>query len=51
MYSSIEDIVYEAHSRGLKDELFVKVGELRLIHPRKQLSHIYEQAFSDITTN
>lgn len=51
MYNSIEDIVYEAHSRGLKDELFAKVGELRLTHPRKALSSLYEQAFSDIIKN
>lgn len=45
--SSIEEIVYEAYYLGMREELFTKVGELKLLSDNKhrELKELYEEAF------
>ena len=45
MESPLEDIVYLAYQIGKRDELFRKISELRLVHPRMDLSKLYEMAY------
>jgi len=43
--SKIEDLVYNALEHGKRDNLLVAVAEIRLMHPKKPLGQIYEEAY------
>jgi len=45
--AKIEDILYEAHSLGLREKVFEKVGKMKIKEKYKyvELSTVYEKAF------
>jgi hypothetical protein len=51
MESPLEDIVYLAYQIGKRDELFRKISELRLVHPRMDLKKLYEMAYDYVKNN
>lgn len=48
--AKIEEVLYEAHSLGLREDVFEKVGKMKSKEKYKyvELSVIYEKAFSKV---
>ena len=47
---TIEDILYEAHTLGIREETIVEVRTIRTKNPHMQLTDVYEQAFLLVKT-
>ena len=46
--SSIEDLVYSAHTHGQRNQLLNKVSELRIKHPKLSLEQLYDKAYREV---
>tara|TARA_R110000796_G_scaffold79375_3_gene176428 strand:+ start:127 stop:282 length:156 start_codon:yes stop_codon:yes gene_type:complete len=43
--SKIEELVYNAHEHGQRENLFKKVSKIRELKPNMPLEDIYEEAY------
>jgi hypothetical protein len=46
--SSIEDLVYDAHTHGQRNQLLSKVSEIRNKYPYMPLEKVYDKAYNII---
>jgi len=46
-----EDYLYEAHSLGIKDEVFIEVRKIRESNPHMELSDVYQKALESVKNN
>ena len=46
--SSIEDLVYSAHTHGQRNQLLNKVSEIRKEYPHIPLEKVYDKAYNII---
>jgi hypothetical protein len=45
---TIEDIIYRALDRGIKEELMIKVGDRISEDPNRDLYTVYSQSYDDL---
>ncbi len=48
LMDSIEDIIYKALDRGIKEELMIEVGDRIIKHPNRDLYTVYSQSYDDL---
>ena len=48
LMDGIEDIIYRALDRGIKEELMIEVGDRISKNPNKDLYMVYSQSFDDL---
>ena len=48
LMDTIEDIIYRALERGIKEELMIEVGEEICKHPNRDLYTVYSQSLDNL---
>ncbi len=48
LMDTIEDIIYKALDRGIKEELMIEVGDRISENPNRDLYTVYSQSYDDL---